>query len=158
MTEVTDEFGALLTRLLRKIMLILQGRKALVAVLRPDGSQLIPARAAFGLDAEQLAAIDTERLRAFSQFALTARTPTTLNSSGECSSALGDTMGGAISNGLCVPLLAQPGDTQPIAGLLFLFNKATGDAFSAEDRSLSIVLSRQLAAVLFEQQRRAPMV
>lgn len=158
MSEAQDEFGALLTRLLRKAMMILQGRQAMVAVLRPDGSRLIPARAAFGISADQLAAIDTERLRAFSQFALTAKAPTALNSSTELIGALGEVAGASLKSGLCVPLLAQPGSSEPVAGLMFMFNKSSGGVFSEEDRNLSIVLAKQLAAVIFEQQKREPIV
>lgn len=144
--------------------MILQGRIAMLALMRPDGSRLIPARAAAGLTTEQCEAIDVERLRQFSQFALTAGVPTTLNTQTECVGALGEPIGGLMRNCLCVPLLAhapRAGEVttvDPIVGLLMLCNKSSGDGFTDEDRTLAIILGKQLAAVLFEQQRREPIL
>lgn len=136
----------------------------MLALMRPDGSRLIPARASAGLTTEQCAAVDVERLRQFSQFALTAGVPTTLNTQTECAGALGESVGALVRNCLCVPLLAHSPRTgeqtniDPIVGLLMLFNKSSGDSFTDEDRNLAIILGKQLAAVLFEQQRREPIL
>lgn len=154
-----EEFRSILSRLLQKAATILSARAALLALMRPDGSDL-STRVALNLEQDQVEEIDRERLRRFSQFALTAGMPTRLNSSVECSHALGESMGLRLANCLCVPLLArvpQPREKnglEPVAGLLFVFNKARGTAFSDEDSNLATLLGRQIAAVLFEQHRR----
>jgi GAF domain-containing protein len=153
----TEEFASILSRLLNKAAVILNARAVLLALMRPDGTNLC-TRVALGLEPEQLEEIDRERLRQFSQLALTAGLPTRLNSAVECRNALGEAVGSCILNGLCVPLLArarqEKNGVEPVAALLFLFNKARDRSFSDEDSNLAALLGRQIAAVLFEQHRR----
>ncbi len=149
------ELERILSRLIKKIGMIVQAEKCVFMLYDPDAKELVAQKPALGLTDEQVEQFREPPTDGFSGTVFSTGKPLIikdLTHDQAVSKAIAYRLG--VHNSLSVPLVIEKRDEdhrlleKQLIGVLHVFNKRFGNEFTEEDVRLLQILAKQLASII----------
>ncbi|MCC6444544.1 MAG: PAS domain-containing protein [Armatimonadetes bacterium] len=153
------EFEETLKRLVQRISMILQAEKCVFMLLEPESGELVAKSPAYGLTEDELRTFRIRATQGVSGEVFREGNPIILYDAVSDPRTMRENVALLnVKNGVTVPLIVEKRDEEnrvldrQTIGVLHVFNKRYGNAFSDEDVRLLQVMSRSAAAVIANAQ------